>query len=185
MTDEEWKSFEAQNPQAVAAARQNLVHLARGRLTWAQLLGVPDAELLGLARLAAAKMDRGRPAEAERMFRALTEIDPFVPWFWLALGDARSRQGKSKEASEAYGRCIAEAGQLDPPGEEMRSASYRRATLRVQAGDMQGALEDFRTVLAMDTSAVHDGERAWLALEALADQGRIPREVLATLPRPR
>jgi tetratricopeptide (TPR) repeat protein len=185
MTDEEWSSLEVQKPELIRAARETLTKLAHGQTTWAAALGIPDFELLNLAKLAAARMDSGRYGDAERMLLALTELDPFVGWFWQTLGDVHSRQRKTAEALAAYDRCIELACSSGAQGEELRAAFHRRAAARVQAGDALGALEDFRVVLRLDTPAVLDGERAWLALQALADAGSIPAELLENMPRPR
>jgi tetratricopeptide (TPR) repeat protein len=184
LDDAEWERLCGQEPDLVARLRQGLTELAGGRRVWAELLAIPDAELLGMAKLGAANMDLKRYAEAESVFAALCLLDPYVPWFWLSLGDARMRLCKTAEAIEALSRCIQATSGHEPPLEECRPASYRRGTLYVRTGQFEEAFEDFKRVLQLDTQQVSDGERAWLAIQQLAQEGKIPSAWLDTLPKP-
>jgi tetratricopeptide (TPR) repeat protein len=183
LTDVQWTQLKTENPAFLERVRRDLEDLAQGRCGWAEVLRIGDEELLGMARLAAAKLEHGHATEAERVFLALTELDPFVPWFWMALGDARSRQGRLREAVECYGRCIDEASRIRPPSkDEIRSASLRRGKLQVRMQDPNAALGDFTRVLELDNGAVPDAEQAWLAIQALVAEGKLPEARLHSLP---
>jgi tetratricopeptide (TPR) repeat protein len=184
MSDEEWDRLRENEPELVERVQRDISAIASGRSGWAQGLGIADGELLAMAQRGAANMEVKRYAEAESIFYALALLDPYVPWFWLSLGDARMRLGKGPEAIEAFSRCIRATSAYDPPLDECRPASYRRGTLYVRAGRFEEAFEDFRRVLQLDTSHVNEGERAWLAVQQLATEGKIPREWLDRLPRP-
>lgn len=184
MSDEEWDALRQRDPRLVAQVHQDLKDLAAGRRTWAELLKIPDEELIGLGKRAAAAMDVKRHAEAEEMFSALTRLDPYVPWFWMALGDARTRSGHTEAAIQAYSRCIEASAREKPPLEELRPASFRRGSLYLRLGQYQEAFEDLKRVVDLDTAQMFDGERAYLALRQMADEGRITAEQLETVPRP-
>jgi predicted Zn-dependent protease len=185
-SEQRWTELKDEDPALAERLQKDLQDVAEGRCGWAELLRIPDAELLGMARMAAAKLGVGRPAEAERTFWVLTELDPFVPWFWMALGDARSRLNKTPEAIEAYTRCLHEVMQMDPPSaEEIRAARLRRGRLLVRTGQDQAAYEDLKSVVELDTSFVADGEQAFLAIRALVEEGRLPEQALRELPAPR
>lgn len=185
MTENEdrWAKLRQAHPATADKLLKGLRDVSQGRRTWAEVLQIQDAELLGMAKMAAAKLEMGRAAEAERTFWALTALDPFVPWFWMALGDARARLSKLTEAIDAYGQCIREASQMQPAStDDIRAASLRRGRLLARAKEAQAALEDFRTVLALDTPSAPDGEQALLAIEALVAAGELPEQVLQGLP---
>jgi len=186
LNDEQWADLKAQSPAWIERLRRDLGDLARGRCGWAEVLQIGDAELLGMARLGAGKLESGRAAEAERIFWVLTQLDPFVAWFWMALGDAQAKLGKLERAIEAYGRCLQEAGRMQPPSrDEMRVASLRRGRLLVQVGRPEEAFEDLKRTVELDTAAVPDGERAWVAIQDLAARQLVPQALLLDVPRPR
>jgi tetratricopeptide (TPR) repeat protein len=186
LSDEQWAELKAGHPAWIERLRNDLQDLARGRCGWAEVLQIPDAELLDLSRMGAARLEHGRLAEAEQTFRVLTQLDPFVPWFWMALGEARGRLGKIAEAVEAYSRCIHEASRIQPPSDvEIRSASLRRGKLYARAGQVEAAYEDFKKVLELDSPSVPDGEQALLAVEALVAEGKLPEQALHALHGPR
>src|SRR6188768_3371349 len=85
--EERWAELRRANPATAERLLKDLRDLSRGRRTWAEILQIQDAELLSMAKNAAAKLEMGHAGEAERTFWALTALDPFVPWFWMALGD--------------------------------------------------------------------------------------------------
>ena len=182
--DEDWQRLRQTQPQLVQRAQQEIRALAAGQRVWAEALDIGDPELLGMAQRAAANMDLKRYNEAELTFGALCTLDPYVPWFWLSLGDARMRLGKNPDAIEAYTHCIRAATSGEQPLEEYRPACLKRGTLYVRMGRYQEAFEDFRRVVEMDTTRVSDGERAWLAVQQLVQDGRIPRDALDALPKP-
>jgi tetratricopeptide (TPR) repeat protein len=182
LTDVQWAQLQTEDPALIERVRRDLEDLARGRCGWAEVLRIGDKELLGIAKVAAAKLKQGRAAEAERIFWALTELDPFVSWFWMALGDARGRQGQIQEAIDCYDRCIHEASQMQPPAEDqIRRASLRRGKLQVRARDVNPAVADFTKVLELDNDETLSGKQAWLAVQALVDSGSLPKEVLDSL----
>jgi tetratricopeptide (TPR) repeat protein len=181
--NQQWMALRSDNRFSADRLMENLRQLSQGRGTWAELLQIRDAELLDMARMGAAKLEMGQLAAAERAFWALTELDPGVPFFWAALGDSRARLNKLTEAIDAYGQCIREASRVHPPAlEEIRSACLRRGKLLVRTQQAKAALEDFRTVLELDTPDSSDGEHARFAIEALVADGRLNEEALAGLP---
>ena len=188
MTEHEqrWDELRRANPAKAEKILRDLRDVSQGRRTWAEILQVQDPELLGMAKQAAAKLEIGRAAEAERTFSALTDLDPFVPWFWMALGDARARLSKVAGAIDAYGRCIREASRSHPAEtDDIRAACLRRGRLLARAQEAQRAFEDFKTVLELDSPLVSDGEQALLAIEALVATGQLSEQALEGLPAPR
>src|SRR5262245_58308624 len=101
-SSEEWAEFKARDPQGLQRIHGTLRQLSGERAGWASVLGVEDADLLAMSRAAAASMDQGRFEEASQTFRALTLLDPLVPWFWLSLGESRLRESKIAEAIDAF-----------------------------------------------------------------------------------
>src|SRR5262245_34373477 len=180
---EEWEAFKQQDLDRARRVHDQLRELSGGRLGWASVLGIADADLLAMSRAAAASMDQGRFDEAERTFRSLTLLDPFVPWFWLALGEACLRESKIAEALDAFSRCIDEATASSPPTEHARTAMLRRGTIYAQYGKDVNAFEDLIRVVTMDNDRVFDGEKAMLAIEKLANEGRLSPDQLARVPQ--
>ena len=92
--EDRWAELTRSNPATAEKLLTDLRDVSQGRRTWAEVLQLQDAELLSMAKIATAKLEMGHAAEAERTFWTLTALDPFIPWFRMALGDARARLRK-------------------------------------------------------------------------------------------
>jgi tetratricopeptide (TPR) repeat protein len=155
--------------------QQDVLELARGRMGWAQALGIPPQDVVGMAKAASAEMTRRRYAEAERLYFALTQMDPSFPFFWLSLAEARSKRHKPAEAIEAYERCLEESLKKSPPAKEALAASYGCGVLQARCGEVERALESFRQAVRLDPDGASHGRRARLSIQALTEGGKLPK----------
>ena len=95
-----------------------------------------SAEFRALVADAMAHFQAGRPAEAERAYRAALAIVPADPAVTHNLGVAIAAQGRHREAIG----CFEEALRADPG---FVSAHYNRAVALMALGETQEAIKAF------------------------------------------
>ncbi len=128
--------------------------------TFSELLEVPPEVKELVASVAAAALESGRPAEAEKVLEGLVAVHPRDPAAWALLARAHLRTGK-----ELAARFAAEVGRQlapDDPG-------VRLAHAEVLLGGSEGrgaAVEELRGLRGVDGAV---GERAAALLAALGE----------------
>jgi tetratricopeptide (TPR) repeat protein len=103
-------------------------------------------------------MREGRWAEAIPWFEGALRIDPGLARPHLGIGSAYLELGRREEAEAALWRALA----ADP---DLRPARERLARLRERAGDLDGAIEQWREVVRIAPSSArgHEGLARTLA----------------------
>lgn len=133
---------------------------------------------------AAGRFERGDLSGAEQDLREALRLAPSHPQALYSFGVLRERQGRPAEARELYDKVL----QAEP---KSFGARLNRGALRLDAGDAEGALEDFDAIAAPDALAeVHtnraralfalfrDGEALEAAEAALRVRPQDPRALM-------
>jgi predicted Zn-dependent protease len=130
--------------------------------TFGEILEVPPEVKELVASVAAAALEAGRVAEAEKVLEGLVAIHPRDPAAWALLARAHLRTGK-----ELAARFAAEVGrQLAPDDLGVRLA---HAEVLLGASDARGAaVEELRGLRTVPGPV---GERASALLAALGEPG--------------
>lgn len=153
MTDDEYSSFLESNPDLATLMEEERTGLFEGTVSLAQIMGVPDSDLLGAATAGADLLQEERWEEARDVFDGLTALEPAAPLFHLGLAQALDGMGNNDEAIEAYTQTIelADEGseddeeEADRPSPVIGDALYGRGCLYAQIEDKQDeCLADFR-----------------------------------------
>jgi len=121
-------------------ARDVLLGLLKGELTFGAWLGVSADDLRKLVELADGKMAMGRHHEARRIFEGLTALEPEVAGFHLGVGIACEAEGDVDHAFDAYTRAIHLLSDDEDPS--LCAAYMGRGGVRIRRGDDAGALVD-------------------------------------------
>ena len=130
--------------------------------TFSEMLEVPPEVKELVASVAAAALEAGRPAEAEKVLEGLVAIHPRDPAAWALLARAHLRTGKALAA-----RFAAEVGRQLAPADP----GVRLAHAEVLLGGSEGrgaAVEELRGLRGVDGAV---GERAAALLAALGEAG--------------
>ncbi|WP_035675006.1 tetratricopeptide repeat protein, partial [Azospirillum brasilense] len=101
----------------------------------------------------------GRPAEAEILCRRILDADPDQATAWHLLGIIHAQAGLFDEAAALLGEALARA-----PGADLHR---HRAMARQEAGDLEGAVADYREAARLAPALTDAALNAGILLERL------------------
>jgi len=125
-----------------------IVGLARGKLTFRELLGVTPESIQNVTRYGYRLLEHGYNEAAAMIFDTLASLDPKIAYFRLGLGAALAGLGKKQAAKQAFEAARA----LD---EKELSAQYNLAVLLLEEGDTQAASSYLAEARAIDPGGHH------------------------------
>lgn len=105
----------------------------------------------------------GRPAEAEILCRRILDADPDQAASWHLLGIVHAQDGRFAEAAALLGEALARA-----PGPDLH---LHRAMARQEAGDLEGAVADYRKAARLNPALADASLNAGMLLERLRRTG--------------
>jgi Flp pilus assembly protein TadD len=129
--------------------------------TMSEILEVPPEVKELVASVAAAALDAGRVAEAEKVLEGLVAIHPRDAGSWALLGRAHLRTGKGLAA-----RFAVEVGRHLAPNDPGVRLAHAEVLLGAEEG-RAAAVEELRLLRAVEGSV---GERAATLLAALGER---------------
>jgi len=130
--------------------------------TFAEILEVPPEVKELVASVAAAALEAGRVAEAEKVLEGLVAVHPRDPGAWAFLARAHLRTGK-----ELAARFAAEVGRQLAPDD----LGVRLAHAEVLLGTADGRAAAVESLRELRKGAGPVAERATVLLAALGDPG--------------
>lgn len=105
----------------------------------------------------------GRPMEAEILCRRILDADPDQAAAWHLLGILHAQAGRFAEAAALLGEAVARA-----PGPDVHR---HRAMARQEAGDLEGAVADYREAARLNPALADASLNAGILLERLGRSG--------------
>jgi tetratricopeptide (TPR) repeat protein len=173
MTDDKNKKTPAAAPGKSGAAIPSAPDIARaviaGRISFKELTGIPDEQMLTVANHAYFLYAQGRYDEAEPLFKALEACDRKNAYYPAGLGAIYLGENRLDDALTALNRALGvDAKDL--------SALINRGEVYRRQSRLKEAQADFEAVLDLDPDAETDyGKRARAMLSgAVAALGGIP-----------
>ena len=124
-------------------------------LTWAEAMGMTQAEAFGIAQSAYRLFEHGQREKGRQVIEGLVVANPRVGAFHALLGAMAGRMDDEVEAERCYSMAI----ELEPTN---LYARVNRAELRLKTGHLDTALDDLLQVTKIDPQAKTPlGKRAW------------------------
>ncbi len=134
---------------------EKLAAVLAKEITWAEAMGMTQAEAFGIAQSAYRFFEHGQRDKARQVMEGLVVANPQVGSFHALLGAMAGRMGDEVEAERCYSMAI----KLEP---QNLSARVNRAELRLKTGFLDQALEDLVQATKIDPQAKTVlGKRAW------------------------
>ncbi len=135
-----------------------------GYITLGDLEGITKPEQYEMAQVGHAHLVAGRLDKAETIFSGLMALDPFDPYFHLALGSIAQQQGKLEDAETSYTRAL----KYNPFS---ASTLANRGEVRVQLGKLEAGAEDLIKAAELDPAGKEQATvRARATLLVLKEQ---------------
>lgn len=132
-----------------------------GKITWAQLRGIPRSTLKHLAQLGYYNLMGGEYGQAESIFKGLSIIDHNNWYYRAALGTLYQKQKQYRTAIEEYSVAL----QLD---ENEMSCLTNRGECYLHLGSYDEAKEDLLKAIGLDQKGDNKwGKRAKVLLSLL------------------
>lgn len=131
------------DPQDLAQAYQDTQAFMEGKMTWAQVQGIPRPVLLQTAEKAYQLFQSGKLEEAEAVFRSLTMMDDVTGYYHTALGAIYQKQKRYFDSLVEYTAAL----ELDP---DDLTAYVNRGEVYFLMGNDDFPLEDFDEAIRRD-----------------------------------
>jgi Flp pilus assembly protein TadD len=135
------------------ALKKNLVAVARGEMTFAELEGMTFEEAKAIAQVGCDLAAAGRLEEARTVFEGLVAMNPKDSAARAALGTVYQKLGRLQDASSEYSAAICSDAK-NPV------ALANRGELRLKSGDRQGFTDLAQAVEADPYGETAAGRRA-------------------------
>lgn len=156
------------NDAVLAAARENQAEIRAwspndidaflaGQITLGELEGIPKSAQYRMAETGYVFLSEGKLDAARRVFEGLHALDPFDAYFLMALGSIAQQRGHLDAAEAHYSRSL----EINPYSIAARA---HRGEVRVLAGRLLEAAEDFERVAREDPAASDPAARRALAV---------------------
>ncbi len=115
----------------------------KGKMTWAEAMGLTRTEAYGIAFVAHRWFEHGQVDRARKILEGLILANPKDAYFHALLGAIEGRQGKDDEALKHYNKAL----KLDPRN---LTARVNRADLLLRKGRLDKALDDLVAATKLD-----------------------------------
>ncbi len=106
ISDDEYNTFLETNPDLRDMLEEEKKGLFTGEVSLAQIMGIPDEELLGAASAGTDFLKEKRWDEARDIFAGLTTLEPAAPMFHMGLAQAFDGLGETDSAIESFTSAI-------------------------------------------------------------------------------
>lgn len=113
------------------------------QITYAQMTGVKQKELLQIAEIGHVKLKHGRIHEAKKIFDCLVQLDHKNPFYRSCLGSVFQKMGKFVDAVYEYSEAI-KIKKDDLP------SLVNRGEIYLKHKNFKRAAEDFRSAILLD-----------------------------------
>lgn len=142
-----------------------LLQFARGMITMAELEGMSDEKMQGMADVGYTLLSQGRLRDARKIFEGLAVLNPYEAYYQLALGSIAQRNHEFDQALSHYTRAI-QMNQLLP------EPFANRAEVRLAMDDVEGAIQDLVQTVKLSKNSPNDSAalRAKATLKAIHDR---------------
>ncbi len=113
------------------------------QITYSQLTGISQKELMRISEIGHVKLKHGRVAEARRIFDALAKLDHKNPFYHACLGSVHQKNGKFVDAVFEYSEAL-KLKKDDLP------SLVNRGEIYLKHKNYKRAAEDFRAAILLD-----------------------------------
>jgi predicted Zn-dependent protease len=136
-------SFTSPNKGGIKSKNDLFDAVAKGKMTWAEAMGLTRSEAYGIAFVAHRWFEHGQHVRAKRIMEGLIVANPKDAYFHALLGAMEGRQGHDDEALKLYNTAL----KLDPKN---LTARVNRADLLLRKGALDKALDDLVAATKID-----------------------------------
>lgn len=142
-----------------------------GRITLADLEGVPKEVQYEIAKMGHRYLEEGQLTKAETVYVGLLALDPFDAYFHSVVGSIKHRRGDLERARKHYDRSL----ELNPYAVD---ALANRGELNIGQHRYAEALHDLTRAVDLDTEDTPASQRARVLIKVILD-----RETVASTPQ--
>lgn len=153
-------NVEAQRQAIEAAAKKlnmtvlnwhpdSLLRFARGEITLAALDGMTQLQLNQMAEVGYNLLSQGKLEDARKIYAGLAVLNPYDPYYHLALGAISQRSNALEEAEKHYSRAI----QINSG---IGAAYANRAEVLIMLGKLNDAIGDLVQSVALSANTPND-----------------------------